>query len=748
MSVPLYSLTLFLSAFLLFSVQPMVGKMILPALGGTPAVWTTCMVFFQASLLAGYAYAHVSSSAFGGFGLRRLAAGGSVHLVLLVLVLFVLPIRVAEDSAPPPEANPALWLLLKLLIFVGPPFFVVASTAPLLQRWFARTGHPDAEDPYFLYSISNAGSLAALLIYPVAIEPFLPIEEQSSVWRNGYVVLIALIFTCAMHLWKYATPIEPPGHVIMEGQLRSGRLRGGSVLSVSRRLRWMGLSLVPSSLMLGVTSHITTDLAAVPLLWVLPLAIYLLTFVLTFARSASGGLLRPMSLALALGLPVWMLTPVQIGALTWILIPLHLLLFFVAAMVCHGRLAQDRPAKEHLTEYYLWVSIGGVLGGLFNAIIAPAVFTRVVEYPLMLVAACWLRPDLGEWRASAKERLLDFLWPAALAAVGYGAVRLGEVDHERLALAGKIVAFALLPAVVFLLRARSLRFALAFGAFLLTVHLYSDRQDGRVLAETRNFFGVKRVVVSEDGVFRKLVHGGTTHGVQRIGADSGHEPLGYYHPTGPLGDVFAAFDRLQTHAPTKTVGIIGLGTGGMAAYAKPNQRFTFFEIDPQVVKIADDPSFFSYLRDCAGEAAVTVGDGRLALARAAETFDLIILDAFSSDAIPTHLLTREALRIYLSKLAPTGFLCLHLSNRYLDLVPVVGNLAHDAGLICLARLDTAEKEEVKAGKYPSTYAVLARQAALLQPILENPHWQRVGHDPAAPFWTDRHSDLVSVFKWR
>ncbi len=755
MSVVLYSITLFWSAFLLFSVQPMVGKLILPALGGSPAVWTTCMVFFQAALLAGYAYAHASVSVFSGMGARRPALGGLAHLALMLLALLVLPIRIAHDGAAPPEANPAFWLLARLLVFVGMPFFVVAATAPLLQRWFARTAHPDAEDPYFLYSISNAGSLTALLAYPLAIEPFLSVDQQSAAWRIAFIALIALLFGCATVLWDRGRPIVRPaaqsGERAQRVEPQTRRAAGGGPQlqgRPDRRLRWMALAMVPSSLMLGVTSHITTDLAAVPLLWVLPLAIYLLTFVLTFSRSASGRSLRSMSLALAVGLPVWMLTPVQIGILTWLLIPMHMLLFFIAAMVCHGRLAEDRPPKERLTEFYLWISIGGVLGGLFNAIIAPAVFTRVIEYPLMLVAACLLRPNLGPSQPSGKARLLDLLWPAALAAVGYAAVGLGGLDDPRLALAGKIVAFALLPTVVFLLRRRSVRFALSFGAFLIIAHLYADQRSGRVLAQVRNFFGVKRVVVSEDGVFRQLVHGGTTHGIQRIGTNTGQEPLGYYHRSGPLGDVFAAFDRLDETQEAGTVGIIGLGTGCMAAYAKPNHRLTFFEIDPQVAQIANDTRFFSYLSECPAKVQITIGDGRQALARAPNAFDLIILDAFSSDAVPTHLLTREALRVYLSKLEPQGLLCLHLSNRYLDLIPIVANLAHDAGANCLARHDGVAQAEQKNGRFPSSYAVLARDPAPLMPLLQDPRWRRMVHDPAAPLWTDRHSDLVSVFKFK
>ncbi len=790
--------TLFASATLLFLVQPMVGKMILPALGGTPAVWNTCMLFFQAMLLGGYAFAHVTTS---WLGVRRQAL---LQLVLLLLPLSVLPILMAYESGPPASANPVFWLLGRLFVAVGLPFFVVSTTGPLLQKWFADTGHASAKDPYFLYAASNAGSLLALLGYPLLLQPALPLGQQSALWALAYVALIAMIAFCAVLLWR-----SPRGTATRSGLVGSrshpdtsseahslpyGRISDDSTNliqqstcpTVRRRMWWVLTAFVPSSLMLGVTAHITTNLAPVPLLWVLPLAIYLLTFVLVFARRP----LLPDRLMVRL-LPLMIIPaggllflPMKRPAELAILI--QLLTFFLAAMVCHGALARSRPAARHLTEFYLWMSIGGVLGGVFNAIVAPMAFNSVVEYPLVLVLACMLASRTGAFNNGHRLAWADIALPGVIAG-GFSAVvlcmRVGGWDNTPLVW---VLVFGGLILVVLSLIDRPVRFGLGYGVFLLATAHFVGQSRGTELSIERNFFGVKRVVADADGRFLRLFHGSTIHGAQAVDRTGSPEPLAYYHRTGPIGDCFAVLNGLAmlptlesvnttrpltggedplvpTPAGNQTsvasplehgaradaqVAVIGLGVGAVAAYAKPGQHFTFYEIDPAVERIARDRRYFTFLEQCKGSYEVVIGDGRLTIGQAPEGhFDMIVLDAFSSDAVPTHLLTREAIRLYLDKLATGGVLVFHISNRYLDLTQLVGGLADDAGLACVYRDDRRlTKAELAGEKQPSIYVAMARSETVLAPLIADANWSRLQAHPAVPVWTDQYSSVLRLFR--
>jgi len=408
--VLLYVVTLFVSAVLLFAIQPMVGKMVLPLLGGTPAVWNTCMVFFQLMLLAGYAYAHASAAWLGG---RRQAL---LHIVLLISALSILPINLAGGISPPTQDYPILWLLGRLAITVGLPFFVVAGTSPLLQKWFSGTRHRYAHDPYFLYAASNTGSLLALLSYPIVIEPLLDLHGQAHMWRIGYYALIALVLACTLTQWRrnsvsLSAPNDP----------QVPTMDPAIALTWRQRAWWVALAAVPSSLMLGVTLHITTNVAAMPLLWVLPLSLYLLTFVLAFARRRVIPADLVSRLLPAVVLLMGPLFFVTLPELEWRLTLAHLAMFFMAALVCHNRLAGSRPQPRHLTEYYLWIALGGVLGGIFNSMIAPLVFRTVIEYPLMVAAACLLRIGPTSTAALLRTRRLDWLLPIILAVVALAA---------------------------------------------------------------------------------------------------------------------------------------------------------------------------------------------------------------------------------------------------------------------------------------------------------------------------------------
>ena len=736
-----YAVTLFVSATLLFVVQPMVGKMILPTLGGTPAVWNTCMFFFQAVLLAGYAYAHGSVA---WLGVRRQAG---LHIILLLIPLSVLPIYVAIDTAPPAGGNPVVWLLLRLVVSVGLPLFLVSSTAPLLQKWFAQTRHPSARDPYFLYAASNAGSLLALLCYPLLVERNLMLGEQSRFWSFGYIALIALAIGCAVVAWSSSPlPGAERDSTLSVTSTKDGAGNGASGgLTLKRRVWWILLTTIPSSLLLGVTSHITTNVAAVPLLWVIPLALYLSTFILVFARKT----LVPHALMvrlvpyvlLSLGPMIYFGT----SGVTWLEIPIHLVTFFVVAMMCHGELARTRPSTAYLTEFYLWISVGGVLGGLFNAIVAPLVFDTIVEYPLMLVLACFLLPRPGSIAQAPRERRLDLALPGVLAGAGLGIVFVLKYFswHESWYAAGTLI--ILLAITCFGFKDRPTRFGLGFAVFLTTLATYGRSLSADRLLVERNFFGVKSVAVHRSGKFRVLIHGNTNHGIQWIDPARRREPTAYYHRQGPVGDIFSALHETDL---LQQVAIIGLGAGGLACYAEPGRHFTFYEIDPAVDRIAHDTAYFTFLADCRGTYEIVLGDGRLRLAQAPDRrYGLIIMDAFSSDAIPTHLLSQEAVESYLEKLDEHGILVFHISNAYLNLEPVLANLAHHAGLICLHRSDAhLSPQEQLEGRFPSHYVAMARRSEDFGPLIDNPRWERLPAVPQVPVWTDQFCDILSVFR--
>jgi hypothetical protein len=727
-----FSLTLFVSALLLFLVQPMFGKMVLPLLGGSPAVWNTCMVFYQAALLGGYAYAHAAPR---WLGLKRQAL---LHLGLLLLGALALPIGIARGWTPPASSSPIPWLLLVLTASVGLPFFVVSATAPLLQRWFSHTGHAAARDPYFLYGASNLGSMTALLSYPFLVEAHLRLAEQARVWALGYVLLVGLIAGCAVLLWR--APAAPPAAAGPEAAPPGA---GEEPLTWGRRVWWVLLAFAPSSLLLGVTAYLSTDIAAVPLLWVIPLAIYLLTFVLVFARSP---LLPQSFMVLAepfLVIPLALLFFLNLKG-AWPLFPLHLLAFFVMAMVCHGELMRYRPGAAHLTEFYLWMSVGGVLGGLFNALVAPATFKGVVEYPLMIMVASLLRPQPGARPGRAGAWLLDLLLPLVLALALGGlcrAVLAGDFSWQMPA----IVALSCLAgAFAYSFRHRPVRFGLGVGAVMAAAVLLPPGAS-RVLLQERNFFGVLQVRHDAAGNYHLLYHGTTLHGAQSLEPSRRREPLTYYHPAGPLGQVFQV---LSGNLAPRRMAVVGLGTGSIASYGKAGQTLTFYEIDPAVERLARDPRYFTFLQDCPAQVEVVLGDARLSLKEAPDfSYDLMVLDAFSSDAIPLHLVTREALALYLAKLRPGGMLAFHISNRYLDLEPVLGGLARDAGLACLIRDDKNLGEaEKQARKSPSTWAVMGQGAEGLSRLAADPRWHPAAGRPGL-LWTDDFSNILEVFKW-
>ena len=735
-----FALAIFVSATLVFLVQPMFAKMVLPLLGGTPGVWNTCLVFYQVALLAGYAYAHVAPRY---LGVRRQAV---FHVALVILIGFTLPIGISHGWTSPSTSYPVLWLLLLLSVSVGPPFFAISTTAPLLQKWFSHTGHAHAHDPYFLYGASNLGSLLALVCYPVLVEPYLRLKHQTWVWAGGYLFLIGLISLCALILWRSARVATKGAHELAETHATAAPCRPtASPLTPSQRCWLVLLAFAPSSLLLGLTSYITTDIASVPLLWVIPLAIYILTFVLVFARRT----LLPHRLILYLEPYFIILTAITffLPIKGLILIPLNLLTFFMIAMACHGELMKARPPASQLTEFYLWVSVGGVLGGVFNVLAAPMVFNSSIEYPLIILLACLLRP----WQASEARRsdvqMKDFLLPLVFAVILSGiALGFKRLPGQWMLLAAVIVAL-LVGAMCYSFRLRPLRFALGVGVLILS-GLWFTGSD-QVLLRERNFFGTLKVIRSGDGLYHYLVHGTTFHGSQSLNPAQRREPLSYYHRLSPLGQVFMAYEGKDAK---QKVAIVGLGTGTLACYAQPGQQFTFYEIDPAVERIAQDPRYFTFLQDCPAKVEVVLGDGRLSLQQAPDAcYDMIILDAFSSDAIPVHLLTREALAFYSAKLNKGGILLFHITNRSLDLKPVLTALARDAGWVSFCQVDTTVSiTGIDEQKRNSTWVVMARDLKDLDALarLAGTQWQSLSATTREVLWTDDFSNVLTLLKFR
>jgi spermidine synthase len=721
----LFGLTLFVSAALLFWVQLFVSKMVLPVLGGSAAVWNTCMVFFQTGLLLGYLYAHASERYLRG----RLKV--LLHPALLALAGLVLPITLAGIAPPATGASPVAWLLGTLFLIVGAPYFVLAGTAPLVQAWYARSGARSAHDPFFLYAVSNLGSLLALLSYPVLIEPRLHLTNQSRFWAIGYFVLVALATLCALIVMRVTTPSATPAPVTAK--------TSQAAPSLALRLRWVLLAFAPSSLLLGVTTHLTTDVAAAPLFWVIPLALYLLSFVVAFQRffvipERLTALLQALLLACLGGI---LLAGQQDSIIT--LFGLHLTAFFVTALMCHQELARLRPSTRDLTEFYLLISAGGALGGMFNALLAPVLFNDILEYPVILVVACMLRPGPLPKLERSWTSIGDIALPVLLFLVLALLRRYANLHFELLGNNGSLIAIFLAVLVAFAFRERPVRFGLAVGALLLAAYYSVDTN--RILAHTRNFYGVLKVIREKNPPLTALYNGTTLHGMQSTLADDRLQPLSYYHHKGPLGRLFAAIDGTKR---ADRVGMVGLGTGTIACYEKPGQHWSYFEINPADVAIARNRTLFTFLSDCPGHPNIVLGDARLSLAKEpAASFDMLIFDAFTSDAIPIHLITREAVTLYLTKLRPQGLLVFHISNRFLDLGPVLANIASSLDLS--ARRFDDEEEDSAHGKDQSDWVVIARNKKAFEPIDFDARWKPLSATAGAAPWTDDYSDLFGAF---
>ncbi len=708
----------------------MFGKMVLPLLGSSPSVWITCMVFFQAALLLGYLYSHLSILLLG------VKKQFFLHIFLLCLPLLFLPISIPLNVNPPEDRNPVFWQLLLMLSTVGIPFFVLSCSAPMLQKWFSNTSHKSGSDPYFLYVGSNLGSMIALLGYPFLIEPYLKLMQQTNFWMYGYYLIILLTISCGIFLWIKKSDSKE--------SVQKTTLTEASI-STGQRILWIALSFVPSSLMLGLTTYLSTDIASVPLLWVIPLAIYLLTFVLVFAQKPlfTHELLVKLMPILVIPMVVQFISAQMKIVLLSILI--HLLTFFVACMVCHGELAKKRPSPSHLTEFYLWISVGGFLGGVFNAIIAPLIFKTVVEYQIALVLAYLLRPKLIKGHDSIKDKLFDIVIPFLLGAfITTLALFLRSLDKESKWFNDSLL-FVLFTVLILIFSFRPMRFGLAFASILLSCSIYSNSTD-KILSIKRSFFGVHKVVLDQTKNYKYLIHGRTIHGAQKVSDANLCNPLTYYYPSGPIGQLLRTYGGIaDAH-----IGIVGLGAGSLACYGMTGEQWDFFEIDPAVKYFATNRNYFTFLNNSKAKCDVILGDGRLSLNKSADkTFDFIVLDAFTSDSIPMHLLTKEALILYLKKLKDTGILAFHISSQYLDLKPVLAGGAVELGCTAYIEEDIKiNKEDHQMKKEPSIWVVVAPDKSNLKKIISDSRWKPLLPKENFHTWTDDFSNILSVFIWK
>jgi len=701
-----YAIAIILSAGLAFIVEPMVARVLLPVYGGSAAVWATSLVFFQVALLLGYCAAHV---------LRRRPI---VQLALFAAPLILLPLWFSTPSAPPAGVAPAAWLLGELGLMAGAPFIVLASAGPALQDWFSTAPRAQGRDPYVLYVASNFGSLVGLLAYPLVVEPALRVADQQRLWIVGYVVFVGLASACLVVGRRRA-------HAASDASAESAAAEAvENRPSIASYARWAGLAAVPVVLLIGATNELTIDVAAVPLLWVAPLGVYLVTLMIAFSPRASlavkaaGILLVPLAIVALLA---------AMGGLHASLLPalaLHLATLLCAGIVVHARLAKSRPDVRHLTSFYLAVAAGGAAGGIFASLIAPVVFVRAFEYPLAILLALLALPAMsGRWLTSLVREFAFVVVAVALLLVVSGANPIAVAP-----VAGLLV----LPV---LLRSWTRTMVVALSAvvvLLATAH-------APVLYESRSFYGVNRVTTIDGGKVHLLGHGVTVHGAEAIAGPLAGQPVSYYRSGGPVDQAFTSISK-----PARDIAVIGLGTGSMAAYAHLNDELTFYEIDPEVVRIAQDPALFTYLRDTSADTRVVVGDGRLELTQAPlGSYDIVVLDAFSSDAVPVHLLTREAIAGYAAHLRTGGVVLFNLSNRYVDLPRVVAAAARDLGLLGCIQSDPPPPGADTDLILGSQWAILGASAPA---VCAQAAWGPLPNVDGRRAWTDDFSDIISVMR--
>jgi hypothetical protein len=734
-----FTSTIFLSAFLLFGVQPMFTKMVLPWLGGSPGVWSTAMVFFQGLLLLGYLYAHLSTT------YLQPKTAVMVHALLALAAFLTLPLSVSQAFGSPPETGQGLWLLIVFTVSVGLPFFVLSATAPLMQAWFSRSGHERSDNPYFLYVASNTGSFVALIAYPLLIEPLLALQTQRVGWMWLFALLGSALVLCGVASLRFAAksastkPAEP-----------TNALAPMTLAPITWRQRalWTGYASVPSGLLIAVTAHLSTDVASAPLLWVVPLALFMLTFILAFQEKmfVSDAILTKCFLYAV---------PFVIMSTAGFLLPLsmqfaiHLGALFFAAMVCHRQLYLTKPQSAQLTEFYLWMSFGGMLGGLFAGLLAPLLFKTIIEYKLLLIAALICIPAVKAAPSYRQQLLFVVLSLIVGCALVLAAPSL-KMFNESLPFAlGLAVTTGFLAVIIINSRGAVSSAGAAMGAFIaLFATVGSQNQE----AVVRSFFGVNYVRVNLAGDFRALTHGSTYHGGVRIRDLEGKPMTGrplptmYYHDEGGIN---VALEAARAHAGGKlgSVAVLGLGSGAMACQSVAGEVWNYFEIDAEVVNLARNPAIFPFLNSCTPDARIVLGDARLTLKKETSKFDVIILDAFSSDAVPAHLLTKEAFAIYADFLSSGGMIIAHVSNRHMDLRSVAEAGGVSLGMATASaylRPDMSKERAKLQFATPTTVVAISFDEKPLQSLLESGAWRKplAGNENA--LWTDDYANIIGA----
>lgn len=721
---PLFAATIFTGSFLLFLMQPMLARMALPRLGGAPAVWNSAMLVYQALLLMGYAYAHI-------LGRLRPQAQGLVHLGILALAALWLPLGL-KAALPPANASPIVWVPWLLTSSIGPLFLVVSAQAPLVQRWFA-VRHPHA-NPYALYAASNLGSFGGLVAYPLLLEPMLPLGAQSGLWNAGYVLLALLVLGCVTSLPRRPHRSTNPSVAIEAPP------------SPKRRMYWIALATIPSGLILATTTHLTTDILAMPLIWVAPLGLYLLSF--TFAFTDTGRVAAFLTRVFPIVLIVaGAAAGGGVGGNLWLMVVGDLAIVFVASVALHHRLYELRPGPTRLTEFYLCTALGGVIGGSVCALIAPALFDWLYEYPLLILGAGLLAP----LKSGAVLSPLQRRW-AAICAILLS-LYLGGLFSATPPAPLWIAALVTLAGLgVASIRHRAV-FATCLLALILGLGGWTDlirtaEGHGRV----RSYFGIYTVGQNGRGLGRArvLIHGTTTHGIQLLTPGFSRYPTSYYAHRSGIGIAMRALPAL--FGPQARVGVVGLGAGTLACYARPGEAWRFYEIDPAIARIARDRSAFTFLSRCMPRAAVEIGDARLTLAKeAAASHDLLAIDAFSSDAVPMHLLTREAVANYARVLAPDGLLMVHISNKYIDLEPVLAMAAADGGWRIAVRDYHPDAQAAAYRAAPSLWVAMTRSPATLDRLRASDpgaRWRPIARRAGMTAWTDDYGSILPLIKWR
>lgn len=714
---PIFGLASFLCSALIFWIEPLVGKELLPRVGGAPAVWNVCLLFFQCALLAGYAVAHALTK------VRSARLQAAFYIGIAAASLALLPVQF--DAAPADPAHPVAWLMGQLLTGLFLPFLCLAAAAPLLQHWYSRTREAAARDPYFLYAASNSGSLLALLAVPVVIEPHLHLHQQNAIWTVLFAAAALLCYATSFSALPRPTAFDPTSH--------------DETMPTHSPVRtlctWALLAAVPSSLLMGVTTYLTGDLAPVPLLWIVPLAIYLLSFIAAFGP-LRGGVPNWFYRVTVIAAVMWCtLYKLQATDPLWLLVIIHLSVFGILALGAHARLAASRPAPSQLTTFYLAIAVGGACGGAFNALLAPAVFNSYVEYPIAVIAAVFLvLRGRAETAGTARDALAVLAFAVTLLIAL--AIRIPTGVHPIFVVG--------IPAVVaYTLSGRRIRFVAALAVVLITPR-FDLAMQGFVLHSERNFYGLLRVTTDPHKRFHELRHGNTLHGAGDARQPGGSDPKMYYWTGSPVAD---AIRSVQARRGPMHVSVVGLGVGTLAWYAQRGEVWTFYEINPAVIRIAQDTASFTYLaRSNADSILIVPGDARFRLRDATDgSQDVIVLDAFTSDAIPVHLLTLEALRSYVQKLRPDGVLIFHISNRYLDLAPAIAAGGRALGFGTWMRQVHVTEAQRAERLESSDWLVLARRPADVD-ALSTGKWQAVTAG-SGRVWTDDYSNIWSAFVW-